>query len=497
MVANDRVDEAIEFLNANKKAEKLEEERGFAYNSLCWRILDLLAEKGKDADVTKMFTSLETNNFIEINNVLLGPLVKVHLINDDVPKAVAAFEAISTKYNCTPWKNDLACKLIQLEDATNLQLLTDLSTNVHGEVNSLYDLVFSFVECGRIRQARKILETPGLRSRPQRINLACERYRREGKSETLEGLVQATRDLNHIDRHEIFYNLLLTYCKEDSPEKALGLWTKIQEEEDVAPTDQFLSTLARYLEEKNVQVPFVAPASETTKTQPSVRQPRRESTASDAEKSKVRKSRNSGKLDDASKEKGAIKSNTKLSVTGETKVLELMVQEGRLEDASKHVFTMLEGNRHPLPRTFRFYLNKIAETGNYEVLEKLTPLLAADTKRNVSFDNRLCHAYLTAGKSGEYIDQMIKNFDNATTKEELVELEQKFPKGTINAILEKHPELSTKCKCKYFLFHLAFGMECNHPQSANQVFTFFHLQWKNSPSMLPKRAFTHRSTSFG
>lgn len=50
------------------------------------------------------------------------------------------------------------CKLIQVEDATNLQRLTDLSTQIHGEVNSLYDLVLAFVECGRIRQARKILE---------------------------------------------------------------------------------------------------------------------------------------------------------------------------------------------------------------------------------------------------------------------------------------------------------------------------------------------------
>lgn len=79
------------------------------------------------------------------------------------------------KYKMTPWKNELACKLIELEDAEQLQKLTDLSSVVHGEINSLYDLVFSFVECGRIRQARKILETPGLQHRPQRINNACER----------------------------------------------------------------------------------------------------------------------------------------------------------------------------------------------------------------------------------------------------------------------------------------------------------------------------------
>jgi len=47
--------------------------------------------------------------------------------------------------------------LIEAEDASSLQRVTDLSSKVHGEINSLYDLVFAFVECGKIRQARKIL----------------------------------------------------------------------------------------------------------------------------------------------------------------------------------------------------------------------------------------------------------------------------------------------------------------------------------------------------
>lgn len=77
---------------------------------------------------------------------------------NDLAKAMEQFEWCCQKHRATPWKNELACKMIQAEDAVSLQKLTDLSTQVHGEVNSLYDLVFAFVECGRIRQARKILE---------------------------------------------------------------------------------------------------------------------------------------------------------------------------------------------------------------------------------------------------------------------------------------------------------------------------------------------------
>lgn len=55
-------------------------------------------------------------------------------------------------------KSTLATKFIEAEDAQRLQQLMDTSIKVHGEMNSLYDLVFAFLSCGRVRQARKVLE---------------------------------------------------------------------------------------------------------------------------------------------------------------------------------------------------------------------------------------------------------------------------------------------------------------------------------------------------
>lgn len=75
------------------------------------------------------------------------------------------------------------------------------------------------------------------------------RFQQEGLVKPLEGLKDATKDLNHIDRGDIYYQLLLSYIKQDDPEKSLGLWTQMQEE-DLAPTDQFLFTLGSFLQEK-------------------------------------------------------------------------------------------------------------------------------------------------------------------------------------------------------------------------------------------------------
>jgi len=62
------------------------------------------------------------------------------------------------KYRITPYKGALVTRLIEMEDAQHLQQVMDASIRVHGEMNSLYDLIFSFLECGRIRQAKKVLE---------------------------------------------------------------------------------------------------------------------------------------------------------------------------------------------------------------------------------------------------------------------------------------------------------------------------------------------------
>lgn len=470
LVSSDQVDEAIKFLDANKKSEKSNESRAFNYNATCWRLLNNLAAAGKADELNRVFETLENGNYIEASNALLGPLVKVHIVNNDLQKAVDTFELISSKHNCTPWKNDLACKLIQAEDATNLQRLTDLSTNIHGEVNSLYDLVFSFVECGRIRQARKILETPGLRSRPQKINVACERYQQEGKVEPLEGLVEATRDLNHIDRGDIYYNLLLSYTKDDQPEKALGLWTKMQEE-DIAPSEQFLVKLGNFLQSKGIAVPFSVPVENFAPIKKQNAQQKQEQHTRSVEPKQPKTIetkkiavvtptpaptdplsifkkaiRTNGEIDRAIEAKKNIPTSEKLSITDQSVFIESLLKADRQNEATKATMEMLNQKSFPLARIFRYYLNKIANNGDIETLQKIDPHLNSQTKKLISFDNRLCHAFVTAGKSEQYLDKLEQEIDNAKTDEERAIVAEKFPRGGAIGILEQQPHLAEKCK---------------------------------------------------
>lgn len=438
----DRIDEAIKFLEDNKPKEAVDE-KWFNYQNTCWRFLNMLAEKGATADLSRVFDAMVANGYFTPSNSMLGPLIKVHLVKDELKEAVAKFEELSQKYRATPWKNEIACRLIQAEDAASLQRITDLSTEIHGEVNSLYDLVFSFIECGRIRQARKILETPGLKTRPQRINFACERYVSEGMPTALEGLIEATKDLNHIDRTEIYNSLLQTYIKNKEPEKALNLWTAMQEEDDINPSDAFLSSLAQFLKSEGRPVPFNwQDPSKSPAAAPGMKEPAK-APAKVAEKKQSTRAHplltptvaafkdaiKSGDVDAILKAKQELLPSDKVSQMMRSEVIEAMVRQDQLQQASKQVFEMLDGKTHPVPRIFRFYLNRVAASGDTETIEKIGKLLNTEQKKIVSFDNRVCHSFIVSGKTDEYLKQLEDRIENAKNDEEVASAAEEFPRG--------------------------------------------------------------------
>lgn len=453
----DRTEDAIKFLESNKHVDLEANDLTVNYNATLWRLLNSIAEKGKPQELKKIFDALISFKYCEPNNVLLGPLIKVHLVNDDLGSAMNTFEEICQQYRVTPWKNELACRLIQKEDATNLQKITDLSTDIHGEVNSLYDLVLSFVECGRIRQARKILETPGLRTRPQRINYACERYRQEGMVQPLEGLIEATKDMNHIDRMDIYYNLLLSYIKEEQPDKALGLWTKLQEE-NITPSDQFLISLSDFLKQNSIEVPFIVPEStRVINTQIATKErPRRQASklvTTEQEPivstpiQEYRKAIRSKDINFALSLKEKLPFNEKLTVFDKSNLIEGLVKIDRLNEAKRIVKEMLENEgTFPAPRIFRFFMNKLAHVGDVAALEEIGQKLSPEIKRIVSYDNRYCHANVVSGQAEKYIKTLEDELSLAKTDEQVKQIAEKFPRGGAIGILEDHPELADQFK---------------------------------------------------
>ncbi|XP_053666609.1 leucine-rich PPR motif-containing protein, mitochondrial [Anopheles marshallii] len=462
----ERFDDALRFLDENAPTateptndESQTREVDFVYNSACWRLLNTLAEKGNVQQVNQMFDHLLSKGYITPQNIFLGSLIKVHLVRDDLPSAMSNFAEICQKYRLTPWKTELTCRLIQAEDATNLQRLTDLSTEVHGEVNSLYDLVFAFVDCGRIRQARKILETPGLRTRYQRIQTACERYQQEGKTSSLEGLMEATKDLSHIDRSEIYHKLLQSYIGEKDAVKSLGLWTRMQEE-NVTPSDAFLTELGEFLKSNGYEVPFAMPVQIPVPTGEGQSKPKAKSgqTSTGASAHMKEVSTKRPQVNVPFRElKQAIKANdpdkillayeplktaaTKPNLTEQSAIIEALINRDRLMEAANMVLALLEQKLFPIPRTFKYFLNKLAISGDVATFDRIGSLITDDLKRLISFDNRFCHANVSNGNADQYLRKLEDEIEKVKDKEEAIAAAKRFPIGGASGILTQHPEL--------------------------------------------------------
>ncbi|CAH0581522.1 unnamed protein product [Chrysodeixis includens] len=415
LVKVNRFDDAIQYL---KQTKQVEENNGFMVNSKCWQILNYLAEQKNDVQVKEMTNALLANNYIQASNVILGPSIKVHLLKDDIESALKEFENCCKQYRSTPWKGELMKALIMKEDATKLQWLADLSTQVHGEVNILHDLVLAFVECGRLRQARRILETPGLQTRHRRLDDACQRYVEEGKSEYLEGLLEATKELSHIDRSNIFYHLLQTYCKADETDKALGLWTLLQEEGEV-PSEQFLQYLGKHLKSKNRQVPFIIPEQKVVKpvTQTDIVE----------------------KIVDRPK---APSKPTKSDITVK---IENLVKDGLLSQAMDMTIKSIEHGVIPKTAVVKFLLKALADEGNVEKIQQLGNYINESIKRRVTYDDKLTLAVFTRGAGNHHIDSLLESVQAAKTEEDLDNALRKFPRSNALQAAIQDNDLVAKC----------------------------------------------------
>lgn len=51
-----------------------------------------MAEKELAEDLERLFDALVKNEYVDVNSVVLGPLIKVHLIKNDLSTALQKFE---------------------------------------------------------------------------------------------------------------------------------------------------------------------------------------------------------------------------------------------------------------------------------------------------------------------------------------------------------------------------------------------------------------------
>ncbi|XP_052042455.1 leucine-rich PPR motif-containing protein, mitochondrial [Apodemus sylvaticus] len=223
-----------------------------------FHILNSAALRGEIETVKQLHEAIVTLGLAKPSSNISFPLVTVHLEKDDLPAALEASIACHEKYKILPRIHDVLCKLIEKGETDLIQKAMDFVSQEQGEMTMLYDLFFAFLQTGNYREAKKIIETPGIRARPARLQWFCDRCITSNQVETLEKLVELTEKLFECDRDQMYYSLLKLYKISNDWQRADAVWNKMQEE-NIIPRERTLRLLAEILKTSNQQVPFDLP----------------------------------------------------------------------------------------------------------------------------------------------------------------------------------------------------------------------------------------------
>ncbi|KAI3362765.1 hypothetical protein L3Q82_001820 [Scortum barcoo] len=252
-----RVEEAVDILKEMKEKEVVMND---THITSTFHMLNAIAAKGNAPAVQQLQDTIFSLGLAKPTTNLCSPLITAYLDSKDLSRALEALMECHKRYNQLPRIHDIIVGLVENGDTELLQKAMDFVSQKRGEMTMLYDLFFAFLQTGRYREARKIIETPGLRARPGRLQWYAEKCISANQMEALEQMVEMTAKLFECDRDEM-YSYILRLCKETNDwQKADAVWTKMQEE-NIIPRERTLHMLADILKNNGQEVPFEEPES--------------------------------------------------------------------------------------------------------------------------------------------------------------------------------------------------------------------------------------------
>uniref|UniRef100_A0A8B9SJ68 Leucine rich pentatricopeptide repeat containing n=1 Tax=Anas platyrhynchos TaxID=8839 RepID=A0A8B9SJ68_ANAPL len=246
-----RLEDAINVLTEMKEKDVPISDRAVAS---FFRLLNAAAMRGEVETVNRLHETIVNLGLAE-TAALYSPLITVHLEKDDMPAALEALMGCYKKHGKILQLHNIYCRLIEKGDADLLQKVSDFISREYGDMMALYDLFFAFLQTGKYKEARKVIETPGLRAHPGRLQWFAKKCISNNQMETLEQLVELTQNLFECDRDEMYYHLL-QLCVIGQRLKQFGLKCK---KKTVVPREKTLTLLADIFEKNGQVVPFEVP----------------------------------------------------------------------------------------------------------------------------------------------------------------------------------------------------------------------------------------------
>ncbi|KAH8397752.1 hypothetical protein KR222_000462, partial [Zaprionus bogoriensis] len=222
---------------------------------------------------SETFEFLRKLGYCQTHNALLGPVLREWLLRGDLDTAIAEFQRLATRYNHTPLQYELLSLLVRLSNGDEAELakypgttkesaqqhlvsVTATVSRVHGEVNMNSALLLALAESGTETQLRRLIINPEFRLNHDQLIKNCEHLGQEGAVRTLIRLAKGVRGLQRtIDEQRIYDMLLSQFVKDNNYEGALDLYDRLQADDELKVSQDFVRTLVHLLQVNNVEIP--------------------------------------------------------------------------------------------------------------------------------------------------------------------------------------------------------------------------------------------------
>ncbi|XP_045536900.1 leucine-rich PPR motif-containing protein, mitochondrial [Papilio machaon] len=270
MVYRNRIKPAFDLISEQSKNRRVIGGRSVSMN--CWRLLSAMASHGNVDDTRRMFHLLTELRYCKPTNTVLGPLVRVHLNDNNIEAATKEFVTLANKYNKTPLKHELLCKILTtmgdggseetfiINEKSNgsmnklVQKVLNIDKKVHGPGDVQLTLMAALADVGYKRTLRKMLLDPKVKFHPDALLRHCERFADEKKISALETVAECVKDLRFFNVQDLYNMMLEVYQRDNNYKDGLALWTKMQEA-DVTPSQKFIRNLCSLCTANNKDIP--------------------------------------------------------------------------------------------------------------------------------------------------------------------------------------------------------------------------------------------------
>lgn len=398
--------------------------------------LQTVANAGNPAELTELFDVMIANNLLVNDTNAAGFMVRVHLVNKDVPSALRTFERQFEEHKFTPNYVPLMAALIGNNDMDGLQRVFKCLQAKFSKGNNVLELATSLLNIGNIEQARVVLKHSYSHITDHDFRRHCERYSKFGQYDMLQNLLAATVGLEY-DRSIIYSSLLAYYCAQNQTAQVLDLW-RTQRDQHEKPSRHFLLGLASYLKEKSLNVPFTVPEPE----QPLV--PSYMSAGGILETERAIKE---GDADAALEQWQEVSPNSSRYFILSSQLVQLLSTSelNRKKEAMDVAIRSINLNRRVSDDALRNLIQRLSSDGESQLIEKLGDLLPIPTKRSIQFGSELVKAYEQTGNWDDF-------FSTTLTKKRMnANVSDRIPMEDLLTLLQKQAIPLLACE---FFFHV-------------------------------------------